>query len=68
MQKTCFRPSRSPLPKLARQCYMLVSMAVPLHIDLIRKGTFKWNGWRNENDTVLPGLGDARLRYAHLGV
>ena len=35
----------------------------PLHIDLIRKGTFKWNGCRNENDTVLPNLGDA-----HLGV
>ena len=34
MQKSCFRPSRSPLPKLARQCFMLVSMVVPCTLTL----------------------------------
>jgi len=63
MQKSCFRPSRSPLPKLARQCFMLVSMVVPCTLTLSERARLSGTDGEMKMTQVLPNLGDA-----HLGV
>jgi transcriptional regulator with XRE-family HTH domain len=58
-----------PTPQQERQTHIIgkgESTANPEHLDILRRGVERWNGWRRENPDIQPDLRGVDLRRVDL--